>query len=289
MVTYPGFSERIFEFAFNAEFAAKNWAVLAACPDIPSLQDEKKLGYDVQFQIDDRGGGIQSIFLQHKVARLVSGKAGSNAHFYNATGGPYYAFHLDIPQYNLIRAVAKRRKRRIYYCAPLCTSRRVIDQNFTKGKICTNAVWMDVKDAGWINDTKSHSIIYSQDGKNAFRFSSEPIPVATLPPAPFAGTHDRYERGLDREEAKSLYDDVYGELVERWGTLARAPTDLPEDISLEGRRRSQQAFLLGEAPTRIQDDDSKRWDFIAATSELLAKWYGVSWLIVCKHQPKEME
>jgi len=91
------------------------------------------------------------------------------------------------------------------------------------------------------------------------------------------------------EEAKKLYDDVYGELIERWGTLARAPADLPAHISPEGRQRSQEAFLLGNPPRRIQDDDSKRWDFIAATSELLAKWYGVSWLIVCKHQPKEME
>jgi hypothetical protein len=289
MVRYPGFSERIFEFAFNAEFAIKNWAVLAACPDLPSLQDEKDLGYDVEFQISNRAGGIQSIFLQHKVARLVSSKAGSNTHFYNATGGPYYAFHLDVLQYNLIQGLAKHRKRRIYYCAPRCSSRRVIDQNFMQGKICTNAVWMDVKDSGVINDTKSHSIIYSQDGKHAFRFSSEPNPVATFPPARFADTHDRYERGLDRAEAKKLYDDVYGELIERWGTLARAPADLPAHISPEGRQRSQEAFLLGNPPRRIQDDDSKRWDFIAATSELLAKWYGVSRLIVCKHQPKEME
>jgi hypothetical protein len=284
MVTYPGFSERIFEFAFNAEFVGQNWAVLAACPDLPSLQDEKTLGYDVEFQITKRGGGIQSVFLQHKVARFVSGKAGSNAHFYNAVGGPYYAFHLDTPQYNLIHGLAKDHKRRIYYCAPLCTSRRVIDQHFMHRKICINAVWMDVAAAGTIIDTKSHTIIYSQDGKQAFRFSSEPQTVAAFPAARFANSTDRYVHGFDRAEAKKLYDDVYEELAERWGTLARRPSDLPAHVGQEDRQRSQEAFVLGRPPNRIPDEDSERWDFIATTSELLARWYGVSWLIICEHE-----
>lgn len=53
----PGFSERVFEFGFNSEYAAQNRAVLAAAPHIPTQNDEKALGYDIAFEIKRRGGG----------------------------------------------------------------------------------------------------------------------------------------------------------------------------------------------------------------------------------------
>ena len=62
----PGFSERVFEFSFNAEYAAANKAVLAGAPHIPTQNDEKYLGYDVLFEIQAGGGVTNMLALQHK-------------------------------------------------------------------------------------------------------------------------------------------------------------------------------------------------------------------------------
>jgi hypothetical protein len=75
-VQVPGFSERVFKFGFNAEFAHSHRAVLAAVPHIPTQNQEKLLGYDVKFEIKKSGGAIRMIALQHKVARQVCGGAG---------------------------------------------------------------------------------------------------------------------------------------------------------------------------------------------------------------------
>ncbi|WP_249869151.1 hypothetical protein [Oceanobacillus saliphilus] len=45
-----GFSERTFEFCFNAEFCMKNKGLLATHPLLPSQRQEKHLGYDVNFE-----------------------------------------------------------------------------------------------------------------------------------------------------------------------------------------------------------------------------------------------
>lgn len=287
MVIYPGFSERIFEFAFNAEFALKHYAVLAASPGLPSLQQEKKLGYDVEFQLKARGGGIQNIFLQHKVARLVNSKSGSNRHFFDAAKGPYFAFNLDVPQYNLIRDLAMHRKRRIYYCAPLSASRRDLDQYFMTRKICASSLWMDVRSAGRINDKKAHSIVYSQDGKRASRFSPEPNAVTTMQPAPFIDAPDRCERGFDRDEARQLYEDVHGELLEHWDELARPAVDTSGRSDSDERWALTRVIPVGGPPERLSRT-ANRGKFLAAISQLLTTWYGVSWLIVCNHEQKDM-
>src|SRR5713101_9767397 len=127
MVHRPEFGERVFEFAFNAEYAKKHHAILAACPYLPTQQDEKRLAFDVEFKLKQRGGAVASLFLQHKVARLVDKKSGSNSHFWSAAGGPYFGFRLDIDQYNLMHKFASRRNRDIFYCAPRFTKRVDID------------------------------------------------------------------------------------------------------------------------------------------------------------------
>lgn len=284
MVTPAGFSERIFEFAFNAEFAARHSAVIAACPALPSLQEEKKLGYDVEFQLKRRGGGIRSVFLQHKVARLVTTKCGSNAHFYNAIGGPYFAFQLDIAQYNLIHALAKHRKRHIYYCAPLCTGRRRIDEIFMQKKVCETSLWIDIGNANEIVDTESHTIVYSQDGKRAFRFSSQPEKVETLVPGSLDDIVDRHERGFDREEAEKLYNDVHSELVKNWKPVHRRGRFLQQQSGEEHLLLSSEALRLG--PPKRLPGEASRGQLIEETSELLARWYGVSWLIVGRTEPQ---
>ena len=62
----PGFSERTFEFCYNAEYCQINAALLAT-PPIPSHRQEKDLGYDVEFRIREEAF-TKSVFLQHKVS-----------------------------------------------------------------------------------------------------------------------------------------------------------------------------------------------------------------------------
>lgn len=282
MVKRPGFSERIFEFAFNAEFAMRHSSVMAACPGLPSLQEEKKLGYDVEFELKRRGGGKESLFLQHKVARFVTSRCGSNARFFDYAGGPYFAFSLDVDQYNLIHGLAKRRARRIYYCAPLCTARRTIDDNFLHKKICAQSVWFDVKNCGAITGAKSHSIVYSQNGNHAARFSEEPQELAVLDPMQYEPSGERHPRGLDRGEAEELYTDVFEELQEWWPARTQPKPDFIKS------RDDEPAYIalmpVTDPPKRLSKNVS-RAGFIEETANILAAWYGVTWLILGRHEP----
>jgi hypothetical protein len=65
-IVNPGFSERTFEFCYNAEYCQSNAALLATHPHIPSQNADKDLGYDVEFRIL-QGHYTRSLFLQHKV------------------------------------------------------------------------------------------------------------------------------------------------------------------------------------------------------------------------------
>jgi hypothetical protein len=63
----PEFNERMFEFAYNAEFCRTHKAILVSAPILPSTNMERLLAYDVSFRIK-KGAAVKSVFLQHKVA-----------------------------------------------------------------------------------------------------------------------------------------------------------------------------------------------------------------------------
>src|SRR5688500_6727594 len=105
-VLYPAFPERVFEFAFNAEYCHVNRAVLIGTPELPTQNEEKYLGYDVAFEIRRAGGVVNTIALQHKTSRYVTTRSGSNARFYDEIGGPYFAVRLDTEQFNVIEDLA---------------------------------------------------------------------------------------------------------------------------------------------------------------------------------------
>src|SRR5690606_721672 len=114
--------------------------------------------------------------------------------------GPYFAFRLDVAQYNLIHGLATARKRKIYYCTPLYTSRRAIDEHFAKRHICNEAIWIDVAGAGSIADTETHTIVYSGDGTRAALFSSDAKDLRVLRPAEHKPPSKPNSRGFDWEE-----------------------------------------------------------------------------------------
>jgi hypothetical protein len=280
MVSYPEFSERIFEFAFNAEFAARHHAVLAACPSLPTPQEEKNKGYDVEFELNRRGGARESLFLQHKVARHVTAQGSSNAHFCKFAGGSYFAFVLDNDQYNLIHGLS-RRGRSIYYCAPRFTSRREIDRLFANRTTCPSSIWVSVANATAITDLGRHNIIYTPDGRRAARFSNESQELTTMSPRKYETGVGRHAHGLDRTEAKQLYVEVYEEVLGWWRRVGSTEQVRggEADETLPGNLR------LGVEPPSRLPGNATRIEFINSTAEILGKWYGVSWLIIGQHKP----
>lgn len=281
MVTKPGFSERLFEFAFNAEFVSCHSSIVETCPSLPSLQEEKRLGYDVEFQLKKRGGGRESIFLQHKVARFVDKRSGSNSHFYDYIGGPYFAFTLDVDQYNLIQRAASRRANRVFYCAPLCITRRDIDSHFLANQVLKNSVWLDVGMCSSISDSKTHTIVYDPNGTTAALFSSDPNPIKTLIASQYEPSKEEYVDGITHREILDLYNDFYEELQQWW------PTRRTFRETSESRRDPDTPSIAQTAtalPSRTPDDASAS-KLLEETTRLVSDWYQLTWLITTGHPP----
>lgn len=266
----PGFSERVFEFAFNAEYCVKNKAVLAACPYLPTQQQEKRLGYDVEFVVNQRGGGMSSLFLQHKVSRFVDSRSSSNAHFYDTVGGEYFAFQLDIDQYNLIQHAAAGRRQSIYYCAPAFISREAMDGRFFTQTVVDDSVWIDVAGSGSISDNKSHCVVYNADGSEAWRFSEEPSKAKAVVGEERTHLAKRMNK-FNEESVANIYQELFVDLTEWWPDRKRISR---KTEIFEGKRMPDEL-----PPYR---DINTLSGAIEAVRELAVDYYGVSWLIGVK-------
>lgn len=266
-VEKPGFAERVFEFAFNAQYCDKHRAVLAACPYLPSQQQEKRLGYDVKFLIDQRGGGVSSLFLQHKVSRYVDSRSNSNARFFDAVRGPYFAFQLDIEQYNLIHHATSHGTLVFYYCAPAFATRIAMNAHFFAKTVLDSSVWLDVAGCGEITDTKSHCITYNADGSEAWRFSGEPIKAKAIVATRGPELVNRLDK-FDLESVGNIYEALFSDLKDWWSTRQRGP-------------RKAEIFEARRMPEHLPPHREviNLRDAIEAVRELAVDYYGVSWLV----------
>lgn len=160
----PGFSERTFEFCYNAEYCQMNAALLATHPHIPSQRAEKDLGYDVEFKIR-HGNYTRSLFIQHKISSFAEVRAGRNAHFYSVHGQPYFRFSVDNDQHNVLCELS-RTKGNAFYCAPRFHLRHELEANFRATTVAINAILLDPLDVGDITDNGRHNITYNAFGQN---------------------------------------------------------------------------------------------------------------------------
>ncbi len=261
----PGFSERVFEFSFNAEYADRNRAVLAGAPSIPTQNEEKWLGYDVLFEVHRRGGAIHALALQHKVPRYVDRLGPKNGHFWGAIGGPYYAFRLDVDQYNLIEAVASANLPGVEFCysLPIFVSRHEMNSHYLAKSVEANSVWIDVADAGQLDPAEPHSIVYSPDGARAWVFSEKGHPLKT-------STHEvRRARWNERRNAPlvnvpALYQTALSAVQQYWPKRSEGGR---RAVTLDGDFSLPQLAPTEELPT---------YD---GTARLLAQYFGASLLL----------
>ena len=159
----PGFSERTFEFCYNSEYCQANAAILASHPHIPSQNEEKDLGYDVEFLIRTRGY-TRSLFLQHKVANFAEFRAGRNARFFDWHMGPYFRFSIDNDQHNVLRELSSNRGN-AFYCAPRFHLRSQLETHFRGPSIIQNSILLNPLDVGTVNDNQRHNITYGPAGQ----------------------------------------------------------------------------------------------------------------------------
>jgi hypothetical protein len=261
----PGFSERVFEFSFNAEYTYRNQAVLAGAPGIPTQNEEFWLGYDVAFEIQQHGGAVHTLALQHKVARFVDGRGPSNGHYWLTAGGPYFAFRLDIDQYNLIESIATAALPGVefYFCAPVFATRHEMNSHFLGKTVETSSVWIDVSSAGQLTPGESHTIVYTPDGSQAFLFSEQAKKLKTL-------SNEQRKARWEQRRNNSIADSSVAKLYDI--TFASAQATWPRRRQI-GSRDGDDLVQLPVTPPVRQDRN------IANTAKLLAQYFGASLLV----------
>ncbi|MDN3520183.1 hypothetical protein [Halomonas ramblicola] len=204
----PGFSERTFEFCFNAEFCQTLGGLLVSHPHIPSQQIEKDLGYDVEFKLQ-QGQYTSSIFIQHKVAHFAESRAGRNGHFYDHHQGSYFRFALDNEQHNTLCELS-RTKGDAYYCAPSFHLSHELEQHFRADSISDNSLLLDPLDVGDITDNNRHNITFAPGGIN---------PAMHSEVRKFERPHHASKEDMPKFKKKdidySYFEEVSDEIVQR--------------------------------------------------------------------------
>lgn len=260
-----GFSERVFEFGFNAEYAAKNHALLAAAPFIPTQNAEGALGFDVEFTLKSLGGAVRYLALQHKVARHVTGHSPSNAHFYKAAAGPYFAFTLDPVQFNLIEEVASAAPPYVdfYYCAPLFHGVAAMNTHYMATSVETNSVWIDVAGVGRISTNERHTMIYGA-GPDAFVFSEDGLKAKAVRPA---GRPLDARADLECPDPEVVYEWLHNAITQHYRQRG----------SLSGRVASEISSMPQQMPIHRSIGTPAR--ALAAIGELVSRYLDSTLLI----------
>jgi hypothetical protein len=271
-VQLPGVSERVFEFAFNSEFCVASGSTLAGCPYIPTQNQEKRLGYDVSFKLAI-GQSFRSLYLQHKVSRRVDGSSPSNKRFRAAVGSPYFAFPLDVDQYNLIYRFSQKRSREFYYCAPIFTRRSELDTYFRSAQVVSNSAWIDVSGCASIpsSDEESHCIVYDPALKRAVRFSQEPQFGSKIQRASAdAVIPSQRTVVFDTKSLKEEYEEFF-ETIDNWWDEGRRTRQRKSEADTDFR-------MMRQRPERRKEIRTPK-EAVSAIRELTSEYLGVTWLV----------
>lgn len=242
---HAGFSERTFEFCFNAEFCQVNAALLATHPHIPSQNAEKDLGYDVEFEIM-KGGFVKSLFLQHKVAAYASARAGRNAKFFDHHKGPYHRFPVDNDQHNTLCDLSAT-KGDAFYCAPCFYGSKDLAAHWRAQSIGANSLLLDPLQVGRVVGGK-HNITYGPNGE---------VPTLHSNPQRFEKVYRAGIDGLPPLKTREITVEYIAELG----------SDLLHRISNLPGRQADVAELRARKPIEV-------------AQVVLGRIYQVTWLLL---------
>jgi len=275
-VFLPGFSERVFEFGFNAEFAESNKALLVSAPDIPTQNQEKYLGYDVLFELSTAGGVTNAVALQHKTVRKVDGASGTNSRFSAVAGLPYFAFRIDAWQFNTIESIASAGLPGVefYYCIPRFTLRTDMNAHYLKRTVSVNSLWIDVAGAGAIDELKSHSIVFTASGSDAWVFSTDPKKLKVVEPR-LKRADDARREPFQFTELRDVYDRIFRTVEEKWGKRPMESERRGLDTTVAALPAEAQAGTRPAMPPTYRDVSNVE-STIAAIGELLGNYVGMT-------------
>lgn len=250
------FPERLFEFLFNAEFIHKNAAQVVGMPHIPSQDEEKWLGYDVAFNIQNSPGVVDVLALQHKVVRLVDGPgSAANKLHRKIAGNTYFAFPVDPFQFNTIEALVSESLPglKFFFCAPLFVDQPNLDARYAAKDLDAHSVYIDVKGVGRLDESIPHSIVYTPAGNKAWVFSKDPKELKI--------TRVKKRNELRRQQQEQLSLDALQKLYARAFELIsdgyrrrieiELSQKLPVQMSQIGKFSDLRQRLLEAAPERV--------------------------------------
>ncbi len=184
---------------------------------------------------------------------------------------PYYAFPIDVDQYNLIHKFSQKKSRKFYYCAPRFTSRRELNDHFKNGGEAPNLVWIDIPACGTLTNTESHYIVYPENGCRAFVFSEHPdARPSIVQPAEVENFPSDRTTKLTTASLRVEYEEIL-ETVSQWWREDRFAQRRTGGIDSDFRMRLE--------PPQHRGGLKNPTDMIGAIRELTNEYLGGTWLI----------
>ena len=122
---------------------------------------------------------LSSFYLQYKISTYHDSYLGAAAKYSAQVGNPFYLTKVRGPkignQHNVLRILGNKSKN-VYYCAPKFYKFLDLNTYFSSNTIFDNSILISISKLPDINDVKSHSIAYSEDGQKT-AFFSKPVDV----------------------------------------------------------------------------------------------------------------
>lgn len=161
----PDFSEFSYGFAFAHEYVARNSSLVAA-PELPSLIDEAKKGYDLK--LNYRG---HAKFFQFKLSTYLNRRNAIHWHCYHR---PHYRVRISTHarnnrdgQHTVLKRLASSMDRNtqddIVYVAPKFHSDAEFNDLFSKGEVTTNSLWAPVRNLPCVPNNSTHYMTFTKD------------------------------------------------------------------------------------------------------------------------------
>jgi hypothetical protein len=148
------FSEFSYGFALTFEITNALFSTASGVPFLPSLIQEKKLGYDVNFTAMG-----WPLFLQFKLSEYLS----FHSSYSRSRGEPCYRISvyrlLDSDQHNLLKGLAGREPE-VYYAAPAFSRQSDFNRYFINGEIINKTVFISLESLPSLTDNEHHQITF---------------------------------------------------------------------------------------------------------------------------------